>query len=280
MKPVEAVFLGRPLARRKVAASVLLLALAAVACSRGPEQRIRSLHAAGRAPSSAGKRSVARALGDPDRDVRANALVVMNSIDAAAAISMARSAAADPDAVVRATAVRVLAGATDPDTFHRLVELATSDPAWQVRAGAIDVIAASDDPAVDAELQAALQDHVRRVRRRALAAGLARAAPWPVDALVGLLADEPDWENRSAAVRLLGRSKDPAAFAALDAAVRDPNEFVRASATAGLQELKTDGVVRPAPPPPVVPPKRGATPRPPAPASPDPAAPAPTPSTG
>ncbi|HUC42830.1 MAG TPA: HEAT repeat domain-containing protein [Candidatus Sulfotelmatobacter sp.] len=268
------------MARRKVAASVLLLALAAVACSRGPEQRIRSLHAAGRAPSSAGKRSVARALGDPDRDVRANALVVMNSIDAAAAISMARSAAADPDAVVRATAVRVLAGATDPDTFHRLVELATSDPAWQVRAGAIDVIAASDDPAVDVALQAALQDHVRRVRRRALAAGLARAAPWPVDALVGLLADEPDWENRSAAVRLLGRSKDPAAFAALDAAVRDPNEFVRASATAGLQELKTDGVVRPAPPPPVVPPKRGATPRPPAPASPDPAAPAPTPSTG
>lgn len=211
-------------------------------CQAGIDDRISRAYSLGRHPTEANKNRIEALLGDKERDVRATALVVMGSIDRDRARGMALSSLADPDGSVRAAAVGLCVDTVDAEMIHLLSARANDDPVWQVRARAIQAIASSDDPVARRALVRALSDPVRHVRRTALRAGVDHPGLLPVDLLASLIASDKDWENRVEAVLALGASKDSAAYAGLDAAATDPNEFVRATAAGQRRELERAGV--------------------------------------
>jgi HEAT repeat protein len=231
-----------------------IVALAAVlvltACANGTDARIQRVYALGRRPSEPNRNRIAAMAADPDRDVRASVLVVLEPLDPARAEKLARTALNDPDGVVRAAAIHVVAGeaGSDLDLAHTLGAMSTHDPSWPVRRAALVAIAGVDDPGVREAFAAALSDSVRHVRRTAVAAAEAHPGLLPLDSLADLSAKDPDWENRVAAARALAASHDPAAFPPLVAASSDPNEFVRAEAVRGRRALERAGIA-PAPPP-------------------------------
>ena len=229
---------------------ILFLAAALLSgCGREPGERIRRAYGAARHPTDANKARIEALLGDPDRDVRTTALVVMESIDLERARAMAQRGIDDGDGLVRAAAVEILGRQPDPQLVRRLATQAAGDPVWQVRSRALEAIAVfPDDEVVRRAFAQALGDSVRHVRRVALSAGTKTPGLLPVDVLVPLATDDPDWENRVEAVQALGASGDPAAYAALDAAAADPNEFVRFTAVRARRALERSGTLRPPPP--------------------------------
>jgi HEAT repeat protein len=221
------------------------LALSLLAgCSRGVSEKIDRAYELARHPNDRNKARIEAMLLDPDRDVRANAVVLMETLDRNRAAGMAATALQDSDGLVRAAAVTILAPDADAQTLQTLAGLAVSDPVWQVRARALEAIAAWSDPAVGDVFARALSDSVRHVRRVALRIGTERAGLLPTDRVSSLVVSDPDWENRVEAARALGASKDPAAYAGLDAALADSNEFVRAAAARERRALESAGVAR------------------------------------
>jgi len=208
-------------------------------CTRGIDDRITAAYKLGRNPTDRHKNRIEALLQDADRDVRANALVVMAGVDMERATRMADGALDDPDGLVRVAAVSILGKRDEPETRHVLASMATEDPDWRVRSRALEAFASFDDPAVREAFSRALSDPVRHVRRAALAGGNAHPGLLPPDRLAELVLSDPDWENRVEAARALGASRDPAGAAALDAALADPNEFVRATAATERRAFKT-----------------------------------------
>lgn len=228
---------------RRVAAAGLAMALL-TACHRDAGDRIRRAHALAQNPTEPNKDRIEALLEDRDRDVRATAIVVMEDLDRDRAKRMAATALRDPDGLVRAAAVPVLGKDADDQTIRDLASQAVSDPAWQVRTRAVEAVAQSDDPAVYDAFAQVLFDTAWRVRRSALLAGIGRPGLLPTDQVVEVLISDPDWENRVEAARALGASQDRAAYVGLDAAVSDPNEFVRAIAARERRTLEAAGVSR------------------------------------
>jgi HEAT repeat protein len=228
----------------KAVAFVGLATALLAGCSMGVDARISRVYALARHPSEPNKSRIEASLLDEDRDVRATALVVMETIDRDRARRMAAGALKDPDGFVRAAAVTLRGDGADAETIRLLSALAVSDPVWQVRNRALVAIAGSDDPAVREAFVRALSDSVRHVRRAALLAGIEHPGLLPVDRLLELVVSDTDWENRVEAARALGASKEPAALAGLDAAVADSNEFVRATAARERRALQSAGVPR------------------------------------
>src|SRR5215470_11686416 len=148
MMVVEAVPIDgirKPPTRLKAFASCALAVLAATVpggCSSGMESRIDRVSALGRKPTEPNLNRLATMADDPDRDVRANVILVLNSADSARARKLARRAIEDRDGVVRGVAVEVLAPevAGDPALAHTVATMATQDAVWQVRRRALDAI--------------------------------------------------------------------------------------------------------------------------------------------
>ncbi len=168
----------------------------------------------------------------------------METVDGERAARMAVRALDDRDGLVRAAAVKALGTRADPATILVLAARAGDDPVWQVRARALEAIASSDEPVVREAFARALSDSVRHVRRSALRSGIEHPELLRADRLSDLVVGDPDWENRVDAAHALGGSKDPAAYAGLDAAVHDPNEFVRAAGARERSRLERAGVPR------------------------------------
>ncbi len=218
--------------------------LSTAACKSRLDDRISDAFALGRRPTESKKQRIEALAHDDDRDIRATALVVMDSVDHVRAKKIAAEALQDPDGLIRAAAVMVLGREPDTEMIHVLAALAIVDPMWQVRARAIDAIGAADDPKALESIAQAVSDPVRHVRRAALEVGVERPGLLPTEAVTSLLKGDPDWENRVQAALVLGGSTDPAAYPALEAAVEDSNEFVRAAASRGLRRLAEAGVDR------------------------------------
>jgi HEAT repeat protein len=264
MKGLELVSSGGPPTRRKGVRSsphgvfrivTVALAVAAIAgCARGSENRIRRLYALGRHPSASNRDRIAAFLEDPDRDVRASALVVLESVDAPRAVELARRALDDPDGLVRAAAVRVVGARPDPTLAGKLSALVVDDPVWQVRARAIEALAPADDPAVRDAYARAIGDSVKHVRRAALRGLAGHPGLVPAAALIEAAEGDSDWGNRVAALDALGESASPDAWDAVDKSAQDPNEFVRAAAAGASRALRAAAVPRPALPAPAEPP--------------------------
>jgi len=229
------------------ARSILLASFAISAlsgCGTSIEDRIGRAYALARNPSEQNKSRLESLLRDEDRDVRATALVAMGSIDVERARRLALGALSDPDGMVRAVAVSLCSEGADADTVAVMTARATDDPVWQVRTRALEAIASSQDPGVREAFVRALSDSVRHVRRAALRAGIEHPGLLPVDLLNALVVSDADWENRVEAATALGASKEPAAYAGLDAALTDSNEFVRMTAARELRGLQRAGVTR------------------------------------
>jgi hypothetical protein len=213
-------------------------------CGTGVDDRIGQVYALARHPSEPNKGRIEARLRDEDRDVRATALVVMAGIDKERAKPMAAIALQDPDGLVRAAAVTICGDGADAEMVGLIAAKASRDPVWQVRARALDAIAGSEDPAVRDAFAGALSDSVRHVRRVALRAGIDHPGLLPADRVASLAASDPDWENRVEAARALGATRAPGAYAGLEAAMADSNEFVRATAARERRALESAGVPR------------------------------------
>ena len=239
----------RPTGSLSGAVTLLLVSLVAAACQGDPQARIRQVRAWSLDPSEPHKARIRAALGDKDRDVRAAALSAMLEVDPASAQEMARTALTDPDGLVRAAAVRGLPLPPGGGDVERLCALANADPAWQVRAAALEALVPAEGTIVAQAFVTALDDTVKAVRKVALDGAKLRPGTVPVERLARSVVEDPEWDNRVAAAEALGASGTPEAYAALDAAAGDGNEFVRATAAGQRRVLEQAGILRPPPPP-------------------------------
>jgi HEAT repeat protein len=248
----------------------LLTALVLAGCRGSDVGKIRHAYQLGRSPSEPNKNRLAGMLKDPNRDVRAAVLVVMDTVDPVRARDLALKAIDDPDGAVRTASVRILAAGvpSDLEIGRRLAIRAGDDADWQVRREALEAIAALPDDEIRDAVAKGLADSADQVRGVALRLGVTRPGILPLDKVGALILEDPSWENRIEAARVLGASKDPAAYAPLDQAAADGNEFVRAAAMRERRNLVRDGVPEPVPEPP---------PAPPTPPAPKPAKPGPKP---
>jgi HEAT repeat protein len=233
------------------------LAVVVLAGCRGSgDDKIRHASELGRSPSEPNKNRLAAMLQDPDRDVRATVLVVMATVDPVRARDLALKAFDDLDGAVRAASVRILAAAMpdDVELGRRLAVRAGDDADWQVRREALDAIAPLPDDEIRDALAKGLADSVDQIRGVTLRMGSSRPGILSVEKVAVLIVEDPSWENRVEAARVLGVSKDPAAYAPLDQAAADGNEFVRAAAMRERRSLVRDGVSEPVPEPEPAPP--------------------------
>ncbi|MFD9332881.1 fumarate reductase/succinate dehydrogenase flavoprotein subunit [Streptomyces sp. NPDC060028] len=144
---------------------------------------------------------LARAAGDPAREVRVAVAKGLASVRGAAPDPL-DPLLSDPDPLVRGAALAALASTGCPAPYAGIAVAALADPAWQVRAGAAAALAAAGPQAAVGPLAAALADANADVRKAAVLA-------------------------------LLAHRTTPAAAAALDTATADPDADVRAYASRG-----------------------------------------------
>jgi HEAT repeat protein len=208
-----------------------------------PDERRAAIYELKADPTEANVLQIRAWLADPDRDVRATALNGLVGLQVDDAPAIARAALNDRDGFVRATAAKLLGDLGDPLAVEALAPLLEADPDPVARQRAAESIARlGGDPAVRV-LALALADPMERVRRAAIA-GLVDLDPgFARHDLARLLREDAVWEVRAEAAHALGRTGDPAVVADLEAALDDPNEFVR---TAAANALRLRAEVRPA----------------------------------
>ncbi|WP_040835337.1 fumarate reductase/succinate dehydrogenase flavoprotein subunit [Nocardia brevicatena] len=172
-----------------------------VTASADPDHRVR-IEAIRALVSLDQYTAIAAAADDPDREVRIAVVQGLAAIGTGGA-DVVRTLAGDPDPLVRAAAFTAFAdlGATPDDVTE--IHTALRDTAWQVRVGAARGLAAADPDTAFPALSEALTDPHLDVRKAA----------------VLTLADRPE---------------HPAARAALERAVDDPDADVRAYARRAL----------------------------------------------
>jgi hypothetical protein len=117
----------------------------------------------------------------------------------------------------------------------RLTELLARAPDPSVRARAAQALGRVGGAGAGPPLTGALSDQAASVRLQAAYALRSVAGPAAIPALGGLLLADPNAAVRRAAARMLGAMPDPAATAALDAAVTDADAGVRLDVSRALQ---------------------------------------------
>ena len=226
-------------ARARVLALLLFLG-SLPGCSDTPASRSAQIQAWGRRGETRNAERIARSVSDPDRDVRIAALQALASIRAAEAEASALTALADKDPQVRAAAVGCLAQLGAWARLPEISELFASDPAAGVRGQCVVFVQKSGADAADELLATAVRDPDRAVRILAVR-GLEGVDPlFAIDPLAGAVLQDSDWEVRAEAARVLGAARRRDAAPALEAALSDPNEFVRAAASAALKQLNRE----------------------------------------
>ncbi len=170
-----------------------------------------------------------------------NSLVTLGVEDAA---ELAVAGLSDEDAFVRATACKLVGDQDDPSLSGFLAQTLRSDPDALVRKRACQALARIAGDEAGPALVAAFRDPDSDVRLEAIKGAQELAPGQGCDRLVELLENDPMWELRVRAASALGRCGDAAAGEALQRALDDPVEFVRAAVSKALKEYVPD----PAPP--------------------------------
>lgn len=224
---------------------VLLVLSAGFGCSPSEKERISAVYELKADPSAGNVEELRKLLADPDRDVRATALHALVSLRVEGAISDARTALDDPDELVRATAAKLFADVGSANDAPILASHAQGDADPVVRRHAVEALHRIGGEQAVAALAAALVDASEDVRLAA-AAGLRELDPAFARAeLARLLVEDPSYEVRVQAAGALGHSNDASMRPALETALGDRSEFVRAAASHALDALRD----APAPPP-------------------------------
>jgi HEAT repeat protein len=213
----------------------LLVCLLALHCGSGPEDRRLSIYELKREPTEENLQRIHAMLSDPDRDVRATALNALVGLAVPESKDLALDALDDSDGFVRATAVKLLGDLGDPDHVGAIARVLTEDPDAVARQRAAESLTRLEGEEAVQALARALADPMERVRMAAVQ-GLSKLDPgFATDELVRVLHDDAVWEIRAEAARALGLTGDPEIVAELEAALEDPNEFVRSAVENALR---------------------------------------------
>jgi len=221
--------------------------LAAAGCRGHVEGRVARIFEWEREPTASHVERIREALSDAEAPVRAGALAALVRLGTPDAGERSLAALRDPAGSVRITAVECLLDLEDTRAVPDLLRVAAEDTDWHVRRGAVATAGSLVKDASAAEsLVKALGDGSAQVRLAAIEAVSRHGAAGALEALSRLAREETSWENRAAAVVALGRTGLPEAYAPVDSAALDANEFVRGASAAALRELRRAGVERPA----------------------------------
>lgn len=204
-------------------------------CGAGPEDRRLSIYALKNDPTEENVDKIRAHLDDPDRNVRATALNALVGLQVPEAAALAREGLHDPDGFVRATAAKLLGDLGDRRHVDAVAEVLAGDPDPVARQRAAETLTRLGGERSVEALTAALADPMQRVRQAAVE-GLSELDPSAGrDELVRLLRSDAVWEIRAAAAHALGLTGDPEVRPELEAAVEDPNEFVRSAVANALR---------------------------------------------
>lgn len=211
------------------------LVLTIPGCKEDRNERISSIYALKADPTAENVTQIREMWADPDRDVRAtalNALVVLRVEDAA---DLARAGLEDQDGFVRATAAKLLGDLDSGADTGRLAAMLRADSDPIVRLRAAEALARIGGETAVSGLAQGLSDPIDDVRLAATR-GLRELDPGFAKPELGrLLLEDPHYEIRVQAARALGMTGDPELRPLLEAALEDPNEFVRAAAANALR---------------------------------------------
>jgi len=224
---------GKRLRFRRLGLFLICLDLAA--CAGDPQDRIGRIYTWKLRPTDKNVERIRACLEDPDRDVRAMALHALISLGIEDGQAISLEALRDEDGFVRATAARCLGEMGVAVAAPALAERLSSDPDWHVRKLAAESLTVLGGTEAAEALVRALEDPVRGVRLAAVSGAGELSPDAAFEILAGIVLEDPDWEVRVHAARAIGRSSRPETAATLEAARNDPNEFVRAAATAALR---------------------------------------------
>jgi len=223
--------------RREITVSLLLISVILIipACTNDRNERISSIYALKADPTPENVEQI-RALGtDPDRDVRATALNALVGLRVDDAAELARAALGDEDGFVRATAAKLLGDLESETDSTQLAAMLRSDSDSIVRLRAAEALRFIGGEAAVAGLAQGLSDPMEDVRLAATR-GLRELDPgYAKPQLARLLLEDPHYEIKVQAARALGLTGDPEMRPLLQAALEDPNEFVRAAAANALR---------------------------------------------
>lgn len=237
------------LGRGGVFAACLMLVVCPSGCSNGKQRATQAILEVGSQPGADAATRVRPFLDHPDGEVRTVALVVLAAVAPDEAAARIDAAMADPAPGVRAAAARIAGDTRATSSAGALEALARTDPDGHVRLRATEALARIGGEAAVAALGAGLADPSVAVRTAAVR-GLAKAgAPAWVGPLSNAAVEDVSWETRVEAVQALGAAAVPEAYGALDRALADPNEFVRAAAARTIKGLSAKGIERPLPSP-------------------------------
>lgn len=225
---------------------ILVIGVFFFGCEDPTSERIAEIYQLKMNPTPENLATLRGLLDEKDRDLRVTALNSLVTLGVDDAAELAVAALDDPDAFVRATAAKLVGDQENPALSGFLARILREDPDALVRKRACQALARIAGDEAGPALIAALRDPDSRVRLEAIK-GAKQIAPGQGSArLAELLADDPNWEVRVRAASALGLCSDPAAGQALQGALSDPVEFVRAAAAQALEGYKPD----PSPQPP------------------------------
>ena len=219
----------------------MAVAWCGIGCVQTPAERRASIYDLRTDPTEKHVQSIREYLTDPDRNVRATALNVLVGLEVADSVELSRRALKDSDGFVRATAAKLLGDTKDSAHAELLAERLFEDADPIVRQRAAEALADVGGPGAVEALARGIEDPIDRVRLAAVE-GLRLLGPaTAASGLVRLLRDDTIWEVRAQAARALGRTGDESVVPALEEALGDPNEFVRAAAENALRMFELGG---------------------------------------
>jgi HEAT repeat protein len=213
----------------------LVVGLVASGCSPPPEERRLAIYELKAEPTEENVEQIRALLDDPDRDVRATALNALVGLAVSDAAELTLRGLDDADGFVRATAAKLLGdlGEAEHAGVLAAVLVQDADPVARQRA-AESLVRLGGERALQA-LARGLADPMERVRMAAVQ-GVAELDPaHATDDLVRLLHEDAVWEIRAEAAHALGLTGNPEVVAELEAALDDPNEFVRSAVSNALR---------------------------------------------
>ncbi len=214
----------------------ILLALCLTAgCSTDSDERRISIYGLRSAPTADNVQRIRGWLDDPDRDVRATALNALVGLGVEDSLALARRALDDEDGFVRATAAKLLGDLGDETQAAALGQVLTLDPDPTARQRAAESLERIGGPVAIKALTRGLRDPMERVRKAAVQGVSGLDASQARVELERLLREDAVWEIRAEAAYALGLTGHPEALPGLEAALQDPNEFVRAAAANAMR---------------------------------------------
>jgi HEAT repeat protein len=216
-------------------AITLMICLLALHCGSRPEDRRLSIYDLKSEPTEENVQRIHALLNDPDRDVRATALNALVGLAVPESKDLALDALDDSDGFVRATAAKLLGDLGDPSHVGAIASVLIEDPDPVARQRAAESLTRLQGEEAVQALARGLADPMERVRMAAVQ-GLSKLDPaFATDELVRVLHEDAVWEIRAEAARALGLTGDPEIVAELQAALEDPNEFVRSAVENALR---------------------------------------------